>query len=81
LNPDGRTGTASIAVLNPSAYPARIDFRFYRGAEGWKVYDVAANGQSAVAYYRREFRQMMRGGPFGGPRGYGYRPPMGGMYR
>lgn len=72
INRDGRTGEASIAVLNQRRYPARIDFRFYQGKEGWKVYDVAANGQSAVAHYRREFRSMMRrGGPAGQP-GFGY---------
>ena len=73
LNRDGRTGEASIAILNPGRYPARIDFRFYRGEQGWKVYDVSANGQSAVAHYRREFRRTMgRGGPRGYG-GYGYR--------
>jgi phospholipid transport system substrate-binding protein len=72
LNRDGRTGEASIAVLNPGRYPARIDFRFYRGEQGWKVYDVAANGQSAVAHYRREFREAMRRGGLRGRRGYGY---------
>lgn len=72
LNRDGRTGQASIAVLNAERYPARIDFRFYRGKQGWKVYDVSANGQSAVAHYRREFREAMRRGRPMGQRGYGY---------
>ncbi len=62
VNADGRTGTASIAVVYPKSYPARIDFRFYRRDGDWKVYDVVANGQSAVAHYRRELRQMRRGG-------------------
>jgi phospholipid transport system substrate-binding protein len=66
LGPDGRTASATIAVVNPGTYPARIDFRFYNGKSGWKVYDVAANGQSAVAHYRREFRRMTQGGPRGG---------------
>jgi phospholipid transport system substrate-binding protein len=82
VNPDGRTGSASLAVLNPQSYPARIDFRFYRRDGEWLVYDVVANGQSAVAHYRREFRQMMRGGPGGMQRMPGYpvpgRPMMGG---
>lgn len=72
LNRDGRTGQAGIAMLNPGRYPARIDFRFYKGKQGWKVYDVSANGQSVVAHYRREFRRMMRGGGPEGQRGYGY---------
>ncbi len=85
VNPDGRTGAASMAILNPQSYPARIDFRFYRRDGDWKVYDVLANGQSAAAHYRREFRQMLRGGR-GGPGGPGGRfgippGPMPGGYR
>jgi phospholipid transport system substrate-binding protein len=84
VNPDGRTGSASLAILNPQSYPARIDFRFYRLDGQWLVYDVVANGQSAVAHYRREFRQMMRGGPARPQPMPGYRmpsPPMMGGYR
>lgn len=50
----------AVTILNPQAYPARLNFRFYRAKEGWKVFDVAANGNSAVVYYRNQFRQMMR---------------------
>ena len=60
LNPDGRTGSASIAVLNPNAYPARIDFRFYRKDGGWKVYDVAVEGVSLVINYRSSFGQEIK---------------------
>ena len=63
VNRDGRTGKASLAVIQPKGYPARIEFRFYRQDGDWKVYDVVANGQSAVAHYRRELRQTMRGRP------------------
>ena len=72
LNRDRRTGEASITLLNPGRYPARIDFRFYKGKAGWKVYDVAANGQSAVAHYRREFRSLMRRAGPRGQRGFRY---------
>lgn len=61
VNNDGRTGAASIALVNPRGYPARIDFRFYKNSDTWRVFDVLANGQSAVAHYRREFRRSMRG--------------------
>jgi phospholipid transport system substrate-binding protein len=60
-NPDGRTATITVAIMNPGNYPARLTFRMYRGKQGWKVYDVAANGQSAVAHYRRQFSQSMPG--------------------
>jgi len=84
VNPDGRTGTASLAILQPKGYPARIEFRFYRQDGDWKVYDVVANGQSAVAHYRRELRQRMRAGSSrpGPVSGIGRRPrPRIGGYR
>ena len=50
----------SVTILNPQAYPAKLNFRFYRAPEGWKVFDVSANGNSAVMHYRNQFRRMMR---------------------
>lgn len=55
----GYTAKVSVAVLQPQGYPARLVFRFYRAKDGWKVFDVSANGQSAVIHYRRQFRQTM----------------------
>ncbi len=59
LNRGGRTGMVTTAITGPRGYPTRLDFRFYRAKDGWKVFDVMANGQSAVIHYRRQFRQMM----------------------
>lgn len=50
----------SVSIINPQAYPARLNFRFYRAEDGWKIFDVSANGSSAVVHYRSQFRQMMR---------------------
>jgi phospholipid transport system substrate-binding protein len=50
----------AVSILNPQAYPARLNFRFYRAEDGWKVFDVTANGSSAVMHYRNQFRRMMR---------------------
>jgi phospholipid transport system substrate-binding protein len=44
-----------VGILQAGGYPTAIDFRFYRGDEGWKVFDVSANGSSALAFYRRFF--------------------------
>jgi len=82
---DGRTATVSVAVLNPGSYPARLDFRLYRDAGQWRVYDVAANGQSAIVHYRRQLmrdmqqqrmRQVRQAAPpmHTGMRGMGYGP-------
>lgn len=76
---DGRTVQLSAAIINPGRYPARLDFRLYRGNERWRVYDVAANGQSAIVHYRREImrqtqqrrmRQMRPAMRPGMPQGY-----------
>ena len=47
-------------VIPSSNYPIRIDFRFMQGPHGWKIYDVGTNGNSAIAYYRAYFRDLIR---------------------
>ena len=59
MHPNARTGVVTTAIRGPQGYPTRLDFRFYKAKEGWKVFDVMANGQSAVVHYRRQFRQTM----------------------
>ncbi|MCP3866685.1 MAG: ABC transporter substrate-binding protein [Gammaproteobacteria bacterium] len=58
----GRTNevTVDVAVLNEGGYPSRLKFRFYASSEGWKIFDVAANGSSAVMHYRKMFHSRMR---------------------
>ncbi len=61
-----RRGTVnvSVGILRPGSYPSKLDFRMYKSDDGWKVYDVVANGRSAVAHYRAEFnRQSAPGQP------------------
>lgn len=48
-----------VAILQAGGYPANLDFRFYRGKDGWKVFDVAANGSSALTFYRQYFARKM----------------------
>jgi len=50
----------SISIGNPGNYPARLDFRLYKAAAGWKVFDVSANGSSALMYYRQYYRQKLQ---------------------
>jgi phospholipid transport system substrate-binding protein len=47
-------------VLPHDGYPIQLDFRFYRTRYGWKVFDVAANGASAAAFYRSYFGDLLR---------------------
>jgi phospholipid transport system substrate-binding protein len=57
-----------IGILQASGYPANIDFRFYRSRTGWKIFDVSANGSSALAFYRQYFSRQMAQRQM--PRGY-----------
>ena len=69
-----RSGEVTLGIqIYPAQgmYPTRLDFRMYRSTSGWKVFDVSANGQSAVVYYRNYFAQQMRGYGQGYGRGYG----------
>jgi phospholipid transport system substrate-binding protein len=57
-----------VGIVRPGSYPAKLDFRMYRSDEGWKVYDVVANGRSASAYYRMQLSrtsQSARPSPYG----------------
>jgi phospholipid transport system substrate-binding protein len=50
-----------VAILQAGGYPANLVFRFYRSRDGWKVFDVAANGSSALTFYREYFSREMSG--------------------
>ena len=41
-------------------FTIRLEFRFYWSPNGWKIFDVAANGASAVGYYRRYYSEQLR---------------------
>ena len=59
----GRTSNEVVVptrVLLDSSFMLQLEFRFYWSPEGWKIFDVAANGSSAVAYYRRYYTEQLR---------------------
>ncbi len=58
-NPRRGNVTLGVRVFGAESYPVQIDFKLYRGKNGWKVYDVVANGVSAVNHYRNEFSQLV----------------------
>lgn len=63
----GHRTSVTVGIGNPGSYPARLDFRMYYGKDGWKVYDVAANGNSAVNYYRQKLARVWgRPAPYSG---------------
>jgi len=61
LSPNGKEAMVSMLIKNPGNYPSRIDFRLLRSPNGWSVIDVAANGQSAIVFYRQEMLRKMSG--------------------
>jgi len=62
--PARRTGPTearvSARVIGERRQRVRLDFRFYWSTRGWRIFDVAVNGASAVAYYRGYFRELLR---------------------
>ncbi len=50
----------SAWIMQPNGYPTKLEFRFYRGRNGWKIFDVKADGNSAVVYYRKQFKDSLR---------------------
>ena len=49
--------SVNVGILRPGAYPSKLQFRMYKSQDGWKVYDVVANGRSAASYYRVQFQR------------------------
>lgn len=43
-----------------SSNPVAINYRLYRKKEQWKVYDIAINGVSLVANYRKQFATQVK---------------------
>ena len=49
-------------IMQPSGIPTKLEFRFYKSKDGWKIFDVRAGGNSAVIHYRNQFRRLFRSG-------------------
>ncbi len=52
--------TLGLRAYSREAPPVQLDFKLYRGPQGWRVYDVMANGSSAVSHYRQLFATQVR---------------------
>ena len=57
---DGAQATVHARVVGADGMRAGLNFRFYWDESGWRIFDVSANGASAVAYYRTYFAEMFR---------------------
>ena len=56
----GNEATVDIRVITDAGGMVHLQFRCYWGGGGWKIYDVSANGASAVAFYRGYFTTLIR---------------------
>ena len=56
----GNQATVLVRVVTANGMIARLNFRFYWSEQGWRIFDVSANGISAVAYYRSYFGEMFK---------------------
>ena len=69
-DPRGKEATVRVQVGGQAGGQAggqhrasvRLDFRMYKSDNGWKVFDVQANGRSAVVHYRQLLAKMSRQG-------------------
>ena len=60
-NRSGKQVTVSAWIQEGRRYPTKLDFRFYLSKDGWKVYDVRANGTSALVHFRNQMNRSRRG--------------------
>ncbi len=57
---NGSQTTVHARLVSPNGIFSGLNFRFYWNERGWRIFDVSANGASAVAYYRSYFGEMFR---------------------
>jgi phospholipid transport system substrate-binding protein len=49
-----------VRVVQRGQPAVMLEFKLYPSQSGWKIYDVAANGLSAVQYFRQNAGQFLR---------------------
>ena len=55
---DSNDVRVNVWIMQPNNIPTRLEFRFYRRGDEWKIFDVKAEGNSAVVYYRNQFKHL-----------------------
>lgn len=56
----GSQATVYARIVSANGMLSAMNFRFYWNEHGWRIFDVSANGASAVAYYRNYFGEMFK---------------------
>lgn len=60
LKPEDRDVTVRTEIRQPGGQPIPVDYRMYKSAFGWKVYDVSIEGVSLITNYRASFASVAR---------------------
>jgi len=60
MKPGAKRVTVRTDVIRRGGQPVRIEYRLFRGRDGWKAYDVLVEGVSLVANYRSSFAEEIR---------------------
>jgi phospholipid transport system substrate-binding protein len=50
--------SVSAWIMQPNGIPTKLEFRFYKSKNGWKIFDVKAAGNSAIVHYRNQFKHL-----------------------
>ncbi|OZA28504.1 MAG: hypothetical protein B7X93_07245 [Hydrogenophilales bacterium 17-61-9] len=60
IKPDDTDVTVRSEIRQPGGQPIPIDYRMYKTAFGWKIYDVTIDSVSLVTNYRSSFSSTIR---------------------
>ena len=60
MKPGDTDVTVSNQFIQPGNKPMRIDYQMRKTQDGWKIYDIVAEGVSLVLTYRSEFDAVVK---------------------
>ena len=52
--------SVSARIYPENNYPIDVEFSFHKTPNGWRIFDVATEGVSAINYYRRMYNNKVR---------------------
>jgi phospholipid transport system substrate-binding protein len=60
LEADAKDATVKTTFLQSGREPVAVDYGMFKGASGWKVYNIIVEGVSLVENYRSTFNEQVR---------------------
>lgn len=61
---DGDEASVRSRVVTPKGSEVGIEYRLYRSADRWAVYDINVDGVSLVGSYKAQFNRLLQRGSF-----------------